>query len=92
MDFLTFESFISIKILIVLYYAGALFIPILLWYKRHLLSKIIDVLIHSTPVTSTRLILGSMIFFILLELGWRMMFEMLIGYFQMRDYLQQLVV
>jgi hypothetical protein len=32
-----------------------------------------------------------MIFFILLELGWRMMFEMLIGFFQMRDYLQQLV-
>ncbi|MCX6901942.1 MAG: hypothetical protein NTW03_00375 [Verrucomicrobia bacterium] len=27
----------------------------------------------------------------LLELGWRMMFEMLIGYFQMRDYLQQMV-
>lgn len=91
MDFLTFESFISIKVLIVLYYAGALFIPMILWYKRHLLSKIMHVLIHSAPITETRLILGSIIFFILLELGWRMMFEMLIGYFQMRDYLQQIV-
>ncbi|MDP3587267.1 MAG: DUF4282 domain-containing protein [Sulfuricurvum sp.] len=91
MDFLTFESFISIKVLIVLYYAGALFIPIIFWYKRQFISKIIDVLIHSAPIRATRLILGSIIFFILLELGWRMMFEMLIGFFQMRDYLQQLV-
>lgn len=91
MDFLTFESFISIKVLIVLYYSGALFIPMILWYKRHLLLKIMDMLIHAAPITATRLLLGSIIFFILLELGWRMMFEMLIGYFQMRDYLQQMV-
>ena len=91
MDFLTFESFISIKVLIVIYYAGAFFIPMILWYKRQLISKIMDVLLHSAPITVTRLILWSVIFFILLELGWRMMFEMLIGYFQMRDYLQQMV-
>jgi hypothetical protein len=91
MNFLTFESFISIKVLIILYYAGAFFIPMILWYKRQFISKLMDVLMHSAPISSTRLILGSMIFFILLELGWRMMFEMLIGFFQMRDYLQQLV-
>jgi hypothetical protein len=36
------------------------------------------------------IILGFMVLFIGFEVMWRMMFEMLIGYFQMIEYLQHI--
>lgn len=90
MEFLTFESFISIPILIAFYYLGALMIPALLWYKRTWVLKIADALMRTFPITTSRLVLGFMILFIGFELLWRMMCEMLIGYFKMIEYLQQM--
>lgn len=90
MNFLTFDSFISIPVLIAFYYIGALMIPALLWYKRTWVLKIADALMRTFPITTSRLILWFMILFMGFEILWRMMFEMLIGYFKMIEYLHHL--
>ena len=90
MNFLTFDSFISIPVLIAFYYLGALMIPALIWYKRTWVVKIADALMRTFPITTSRLVLGFMILFIGFEIMWRMMFEMLIGYFKMIEYLHHL--
>jgi hypothetical protein len=90
MEFLTFESFISVPVLIAFYYLGALMIPALLWAKRSWVIKVTDILVRYFPIATSRLILGFIVLFIGFEMMWRMMFEMLIGYFQMREYLQHL--
>jgi hypothetical protein len=89
-NFLTFESFISIPVLIAFYYLGALLIPALLWYKQSWVVKIADALMQTFPITTSRLVLGFMILFVGFEIVWRMMFEMLIGYFKMIQYLHHL--
>ena len=90
MNYLAFDSFISIPVLIAFYYLGALLIPALLCYKRTWVIKIADALMQTFPVTTSRLVLSFMILFIGFELMWRMMFEMLIGYFKMIEYLRHL--
>lgn len=90
MEFLTFNSFISIPVLIAFYYLGALMIPALLWYKRIWVIKIADALMRTFPISTSRLVLGFMVLFIGFEILWRMMFEMLIGYFKMIEYLHHL--
>lgn len=90
MEFLSFESFISVPVLITFYYLGALMIPALLWIKRSWVIKLTDILVQYFPIVTSRLILGFMVLLIGFEILWRMMFEMLIGYFQMREYLQHL--
>ena len=90
MNFLTFDSFISIPVLIILYYLGALIIPALLWAKRSWVIKVTDILSRTFPITTSRLVLGFVLLFIGVEIMWRMMFEMLIGYFKMIEYLHHL--
>ena len=83
-DFLTFEKFITQDILIVSYYLGVLFLPIVFWIYRKKVTFII-----SKTKLSTLLYLFIAILFG--ELIWRMMFEAMIGYFDMHNYLQILV-
>lgn len=90
MNFLTFESFISIPVLIGIYYIGALFLPTLLWFQRERLHLLLRSLQKYVPLTASRFMGMAVILFLLGELFWRMIFEMLIGYFQMREYLQHL--
>ena len=90
MEFLTFDSFISIPVLITFYYVGAFMIPALLWYKRSWVVKIADALMHTFPITTSRLVLGFIVLLMVFEILWRMMFEMLIGYFKMIEYLHHL--
>ncbi|MDD4855421.1 MAG: DUF4282 domain-containing protein [Sulfuricurvum sp.] len=90
MNFLTFDSFISIPVLIVFYYLGALMIPALLWVKRSWVIKVTDVLSRTFLIATSRLILGFMVLFIGFEVMWRMIFEMLIGYFKMIEHLQHI--
>ena len=90
MELLTFEAFISVPVLILFYYIGALMIPALLWYKRTWVVKIADALMRTFPITTSRLVLGFMVLLLGFEILWRMMFEMLIGYFKMIEYLQHL--
>jgi hypothetical protein len=100
-DFLSFKHFITADILIVCYYIGALVIPVLLYYfRRYLIEKIFliralnDFLRQAFSSLDPKNRLYAKILFIgiflAMETVWRMMFEMMIGYFQMHDYLQQI--
>jgi hypothetical protein len=97
MDFLTFKSFISIEALIVFYYIGAVLLPFVLWLflrwiigKYELLSSACGKtkeLLWSVLSTKDKmkLVLFFLIGFLFMQLFWRMFFEFLIAYIQIRD-------
>lgn len=96
-DFLTFQTFITPTLLIIMYYIGALIIPLLSWYfvrwikKVYLSEKVkTSVVIHTTA--KQRLIIFSIFFicFLCMEILWRVMFEFFIAYFDMHDALMKL--
>jgi Domain of unknown function (DUF4282) len=97
LDFLRFRAFISPHALIVFYYLGALGMPgaswlLLVWLRRRYkpLALAYDTA-RQTPtviiplryrVLTTVLFLSTLLF---MELMWRMLFEYLIAFLQMRD-------
>lgn len=98
-DFLTFQTFIAQDILIILYYIGAIVMPILLWSSKGYLQRNSTLFAQANTAFKQLLgtlnaqnriiaLLGFLIIFLCMELCWRMMFEMLIGYFDMHDSLQ----
>ncbi len=88
-DFLTFNSFITQNILILFYYLGAVVFPVILWLKKDpILSKISFIKISDKNKTTIYLTL--LVLLLLMELCWRMMFEVMIGYFDMHNYLYQI--
>ncbi len=101
MDFLTFKSFISINALIIFYYIGALILPVGLWLLINWLirkydffdaayKKGKDIIWKSlNKKQQTKLLMFFIFFFFLMELFWRMLFEFLIAYMQIRDALIQ---
>ena len=100
-DFLTFKQFITTDILLFCYYIGAFIIPVLLYYARHYLVKnsslirtFNEFLQHTFASLNVKNQRYAKIVFVLIfltmEIVWRMMFEVMIGYFQMHDYLQQI--
>ncbi len=101
MDFLTFKAFISTEVLIIFYYLGALILPIglrflLTWIvkKYKLLSTTHEdekeLLWQSLSIKQKiKLLAFYIISFLFLELFWRMLFEFLIAYMQIRDALLQ---
>lgn len=101
LDFLTFKTFVSTNVLILFYYMGALVMPLLAWYMAIWVirkfefarlayeqgkEKLWNLL---TSQQKTKLILIMAFFFLFMELMWRMMFEFLIAYMQIRDVLVQ---
>lgn len=97
MDFLTFKSFISIEVLIIFYYVGALILPIATWALLTWLMRKYR-LINATYENGKEIIWKSLnkkqqtnlvaLFissFLFMELFWRMLFEFLIAYMQIRD-------
>ena len=99
LDFLTFKSFISIDILILSYYIGAVIIPIAMWLSKaylqrkfHLLDRFNSFLKTLFGTMSLKRRLLSIIFMILMfismEIVWRICFEAMIGYFQMIEALK----
>jgi len=100
-DFLTFQTLISIDVLIMFYYLGAVVLPIgivwfMLWFKRLLVLKVagmqsaIDAGVYavSNSLSTSSKIKWSILFlvlFIFTELFWRLLFEFLIAFMQMRD-------
>jgi len=97
MDFLTFKSFISTEALILFYYLGALVLPIAMWVFLNWLIRRYRFL-NTSYETGKQMIWQSLntkqqiklvalfIFcFLFMELFWRMLFEFLIAYMQMRD-------
>jgi hypothetical protein len=89
-DFLTFKTFISLDVLIIMYYLGALGVPITIWLlARWLKDKFCTPKekAESKGSLQTKLIFIFLAIFIAMEIFWRVMFEFLIAYFQMRDVL-----
>jgi hypothetical protein len=100
-DFLTFKHFVTADILIFCYYIGAVIFPFGLYFSRNYLRHKIpwinqlyaDIMSRTGTLPSHTKLLGVIFFLLMLcmmEIAWRMMFEMMIGYFQMHDYLQTL--
>jgi len=100
-DILTFSTFITPNILIIFYYIGAVIIPLLLWFSKKKIFQKISFL-QSAEDRVVRFYLSrpkrdqllAIVFFVLLflflELFWRMMFEMMIGYFDIHNYLYEI--
>ncbi len=100
-NFLTFKTFISIDILILSYYMGAVIIPISMWLGKAYLQKKFNILdrFNSFLITlfgklSLKRKVLSIIFaifaFISMEIVWRMCFEAMIGYFQIIEGIKML--
>ena len=100
-SYLTFERLISIDVLIVFYYFGAVVMPVfmlwfMLWLKTWLLNKspTLETSVQKggqlikTRITRQSRFKWSGLFvvaFLFAELFWRLLFEFLIAYMQMRD-------
>jgi len=99
-EFLTFQTFITPTLLIVLYYIGALLIPVVSWYLAMWIkktystdiSKKIKEEIHTRTTSKQRLFIYGVFFlcFLCMEIFWRVMFEFFIAYFDMHDALMKL--
>ena len=97
MDFLTFKSFISIEVLILFYYLGALILPVAVWLllifliRKYQLMTIVyknikERLWQSLSIKQKMQIIAFfLVLFLFMELFWRMLFEFLIAYLQIRD-------
>ena len=104
MDFLRFKSFISTEVLIIFYYIGAVIFPfglILLfsWFIKK--YEIVDAAYQKgkdavwTVLSKKQKIRAIAVFITLLffmELFWRMLFEFLIAYMQIRDAIIQMPI
>lgn len=96
-DFLIFKRFISTDALIVFYYIGALILPFVAWFSATWLINKYQIVRsayelgretfwHSlTLKQKSWLLLFFFTVFIFAELFWRMLFEFLIAYMQIRD-------
>lgn len=100
-EYITFNRFIAQDILIVSYYIGAIGMPLLLWYSRlkiikkvvyiQDIEKMVGSFYKSLSVQEKRKVwLTFFVLFVCMQLCWRMIFEAMIGYFDMHDYLYEL--
>jgi hypothetical protein len=105
-DFLAFRTLISPSLLILFYYLGALGVPIMGWIAaRWLLRRLRWMAPAYTSgraamnrltrrrdrrLVGTLFALMFIFMFLAMEIGWRMMFEFMLAYFQMRDALLDL--
>ena len=97
MEFLTFKRFISTEVLIIFYYIGALILPVGIWIlltwlvrKYGFLNAAYEngkeVIWNSlNKKQQTKFVAFFISSFLFIELFWRMLFEFLIAYMQMRD-------
>jgi len=97
MDFLSFKSFISTEALIIFYYIGAMILPIGIWSlfawligKYQFINATYEngkeLIWESLNIKQKTKLLAFFIFSLLfMELFWRMFFEFLIAYMQIRD-------
>lgn len=97
MDFLSFKTFISTEVLIFFYYLGALVMPIAIWLTLIWVIRRFSILniayqntwqaLWSILSRKQKLLFAGLFLlsFLFMELFWRMLFEFLIAYLQMRD-------
>jgi hypothetical protein len=88
LDFLTFNSFITPKLLIIAYYFGLFFITALFFiYKRYFLSKFIELF----KIKNKRYIwIFLILLFICMQICLRVFFEIIIAYFDIHDVLYEI--
>ncbi len=92
-DFLSFETFIAPRVLLVCYYLGAVGIPLAAVLLVRKLAALFPALGGAADQAKAaiprkyrwRIYLAMAVMFLCMEIVWRMMFEAMIGYFQMRD-------
>ena len=95
-DFLTFKTFISPTLLLVMYYFGAMVIPLASyslakWINSSYFNDISSEIKKSLSTKQRQVILIIALFcFLCIEILWRVMFEFFIAYFDMHDALMQL--
>lgn len=87
LNFLTFKSFISNYMLFIFYYVGAILVPYIGFiYAKKLYDYPKETLDAIVPREyKIKILLISMGIFIFLEILWRMMFEFLLAFLQIRD-------
>ena len=102
MNFLTFKSFISTEVLMVFYYLGAIVLPVGLWKSIGWIARNYRIfnVIYKQAVSYAWKSLNKkqqaeflalfVVLLVFMELFWRMFFEFLIAYMQMRDALLRL--
>jgi predicted membrane metal-binding protein len=91
-DFLTFQTFITPALLIIMYYIGAVFIPIFSWFFLQWIKKVYKTEIENYPPFK-KIFIGTTAFllcFFSLEILWRVIFEFFIAYFDIHDALMKL--
>ena len=91
-DFLTFQTFLTPTLLIILYYLGAVLIPIFCWFFLQWIKKVYKTEIETYTLFKKSFI-GSVAFlicFFSIEILWRVIFEFFIAYFDMHDALMKL--
>jgi hypothetical protein len=100
-DILSFNHFVTQNVLIFFYYIGAIVIPIgLLFFRSYLIDNISYIKKINTKVKNffsslnaaqkTVTVLSFLLLFLCMQLCWRMMFEAMVGYFDMHDYLYEI--
>lgn len=100
-EYLSFQRLIAQDILITLYYFGVIATPIFLWYIRSfIMKKLTSAKDIENIVTNyyAQLSLKNKIklwfvfisLFICMQLCWRMIFEMMVAYFHMHEYLYEI--
>jgi len=90
-DFLTFKTFIAPSVLLWVYAAGAVLMPVLSYYAvrgivtRYLSRQQAWFFAHTTSVQRLLLLLMSLGCFFCMEIMWRIMFEFVVAYFDMHE-------
>lgn len=94
-DFLLFKTFITPSLLLVIYYIGAVGIPILSWYfaawiHRNYITKVSGLVTEEIKRRTTSkqriyTVIAFVLCFLCMEIFWRVLFEFLIAYFDMHD-------
>ncbi|MEN4046112.1 MULTISPECIES: DUF4282 domain-containing protein [Sulfurimonas] len=91
-NILSFNTFIAQDIFIFFYYIFALFVPVLVWKMRFFLIKRFSFLKERALGKQNKLVLILFfgVIFLCMELCLRILFEGMIGYFDMHDYLYKI--
>ena len=99
-DFLTFQTFITPTLLIMMYYIGAVLIPLLSWtlarwIKRSYFTEVSGIIKEEIQTRTTSkqrfiVLLVFLIAFLCMEIFWRVLFEFFIAYFDMHDALMKI--
>ncbi len=102
-DILTFHRFITRDVLVFFYYLGAVVMPVVLYIFRRTITRKFATIRHfetslqkwfknRSIVEKTVVWMVFIVSFLLMELGWRMVFEAMIGYFDIHDDLHRILM